>query len=220
MGPLETLLVVLVTSVVGYFFGKRQTEQQRIIEERAKVLSDLFKRYVDLEEQVYLLVQILDLSGEPDRKEKYRRAAESFNNLLAYHRRNSIWLSRPTARYVDRFIESYREYFKPFGPFREEEEVGRPDTAEEWLNAWQRFQKESPKLRDTLEEEFRRALGHGATWAKLGGWRWVFQVHALQQHRGVAAERRHRTFSSAGVSADDVTPSEATGAADEPVLPA
>jgi len=83
---------VLVTSVVGYFFGKRQTEQQRIIEERAKVLSDLFKRYVDLEEQVYLLVQILDLSGEPDRKEKYRRAAESFNNLLAYHRRNSIWL--------------------------------------------------------------------------------------------------------------------------------
>jgi hypothetical protein len=180
VGPLETLLVVLVTSVVGYFFGKRQTEQQRIIEERAKVLSDLFKRYVDLEEQVYLLVQILDLSGEPDRKEKYRRAAESFNNLLAYHRRNSIWLSRPTARYVDRFIESYREYFKPFGPFREEEEVGRPDTAEEWLNAWQRFQKESPKLRDTLEEEFRRALGHGATWAKLGGWRRRSQLEPLQ----------------------------------------
>jgi len=58
--------------------------------------------------------------------------------------------------------------------------VGRPDTAEEWLNAWQRFQKESPKLRDTLEEEFRRALGHGATWAKLGGWRRRSQLEPLQ----------------------------------------
>jgi hypothetical protein len=38
--------------------------------------------------------------------------------------------------------------------------VGRPETAEEWLNVFNRFQKESPNLRDALEEEFRVALGN------------------------------------------------------------
>lgn len=168
MGLLETLLVPLVTLVVGYFFGHWQTEQQRIIEERAKVLSDLFKRYVDLEEQVNLLVQIIEYPGEPDRQTKYGNAVESFNNLLAYHRRNTIWLSRRTAQYVDRFLERYRDYFRPFGPFRETGEVGRPDTAEEWLKVWQNFQEESPKLRDALEEEFRAALGNNRAklWAR------------------------------------------------------
>ena len=168
MGLLETLLVGFATLVFGYFFGHWQTEQQRIIEERAKVLSDLFKRYVDLEEQVDLLVQPIELPGEPDRATKYGNAVESFNNLLAYHRRNTIWLSRRTAQYVDRFLERYREYFRTFGPFREEEEVGRPDTAEEWLNVWQSFQEESPKLRAALEEEFRVALGNNRAklWAR------------------------------------------------------
>lgn len=89
MGLLEDLLLALLTLVVGYGVGLRQAEQQRIIEGRAKVLSDLFKRYVDLEEQVYLPVQIIDLPGKPNREETYRRAAESLNNLLAYHRRNT-----------------------------------------------------------------------------------------------------------------------------------
>ena len=68
MGLLESVLVVLLTSSVAYFVGLRQAEQQRIIEERAKVISDLFKRYVDLEEQVYVLVQPIDFAGEPDRE--------------------------------------------------------------------------------------------------------------------------------------------------------
>ena len=40
-------------------------------------------------------------------------------------------------------------------------------------------------------------------------------AHGLQPFQGVAAERRRRPSSSSGVSADDVTPSEATGAAVE-----
>jgi hypothetical protein len=159
VGLLETLLVVLVTSVDSYYAGHWQTEQQRIVEERAKVLSELFKLYVNLQEQVFLLVEPVELPGEPDRKTKYSNAVESFNELLAYHRRNTIWLSRPTAQGVDRFLERYREYFMPFGPFREEE-VGRTDTAEEWLDVRDSFQKESPKLRAALEEEFRAALGN------------------------------------------------------------
>jgi hypothetical protein len=153
------IIGAIILSVLAYFFGLRQAEQQRIIEERAKVISDLFKRYVDLEEQVNLLVEPIDLPGEPDRKTKYDNAAGSFNKLRAYHRRNTIWLSRRTAEPVDRFLVKYREYFKPFGPFREEEEVGRPDTAEEWLNVMRSFQEESPTLRAALEEEFRAALG-------------------------------------------------------------
>jgi hypothetical protein len=116
---LESLLVAVLTLVVGYFVGLRQAEQQRIIEERARVISALFERY-------------------------------------------SIWLSRPTARYVDRFIERYRQTFTDFSGER-----GYPDDARKWLAVWQRFKKESPELREALEEEFRASLGD--TRAKL--WR-------------------------------------------------
>jgi len=159
VGLLETLLVLVVTGVLSYFLGKWRTEQQRIIEERAKALSGLFQRYLDLERQVYLLVEPIELPGEPDRKTKYSNAVKSLNELKAYHLRNTIWLSRPTTQDVDRLLERYQEYVNPFGPFREEE-VGRTDTAEEWLHVRRSFQGESPKLRDALEEEFRGALGN------------------------------------------------------------
>jgi hypothetical protein len=159
---LESLLVAVLTLVVGYFVGLRQAEQQRIIEERARVISALFERYADVHERVASLVQVYDYGGEPDKKEKFRLAAESFNELLRYHRRTSIWLSRPTARYVDRFIERYRQTFTDFSGER-----GYPDDARKWLAVWQRFKKESPELREALEEEFRASLGD--TRAKL--WR-------------------------------------------------
>jgi len=154
------LLVAVVISAVSYFFGKWRTEQQRIIEERAKVLSGLFKRYLDLEQRVNSLVEP-ELPGEAaaDKRTKYSNVVESFNDLKAYHLRNTIWLSRLTTQRVDHFLERYREYVKPFGPSREEE-LGRTDTAEEWLDVRDSFQKESPKLRAALEEDFRAALGN------------------------------------------------------------
>jgi hypothetical protein len=159
VGSLENLLVLFVSLVLGYFFGKWRTEQQRIIEERAKVLSGLFKRCLDLEQRVYSLVEPVELPGEPDRKTKYSNVVESFNDLKAYHLHNTIWLSRLTTQRVDHVLERYREYVKPFGPSREEE-LGRTDTAEEWLDVRDSFQKESPKLRAALEEDFRAALGN------------------------------------------------------------
>jgi hypothetical protein len=159
VGLLETLLVPFVTLVLGYFVGKWRTEQQRIIEERAKVLSGLFNRYLDLEQRVNSLVEPVESPGEPDRKTKYSNVVESFNELKAYHLRNTIWLSRLTTQRVDHFLERYREYVKPFGPFREEE-VGRTDTYEEWRDVRDSFQEESPKLRAALEEDFRAALGN------------------------------------------------------------
>jgi hypothetical protein len=159
VGLLENLLVPIVTLVLGYFVGTWRTKQQRIIEERAKVLSGLFKRYLDLEQRVNSLVEPDVLSGEPGRETKYSNVVKSFNDLKEHHLHNTIWLSRLTTQRVDHVLERYREYVKPFGPSREEE-LGRTDTAEEWLDVRDSFQKESPKLRAALEEDFRAALGN------------------------------------------------------------
>jgi hypothetical protein len=160
VGFLETLLVPLLTLVVGYFVGKLQAEQQRIIEERSRVISELFKLYVNLDERVHSLVEFYEEypegSPEEDRRKKYLRAAQSFNELLAYHRRNTIWLSRSTARYMDRFIERYREDFRPFRGDEREVGFAKP---QEWVDAWRRFEKESPQLRLALEDEFRGVRG-------------------------------------------------------------
>jgi hypothetical protein len=102
----------------------------------------------------------MDLPGEGDKKEKARLAVRSFNDLLAYHRRNSIWLSSQTARHMSDFIEHYRGIFRDFAG-----RAGYPEEAEKWTEVWQRFDKEFPKLREVLEEEFRASLGD--TRAKL-----------------------------------------------------
>ena len=64
---LITIGTIILSALAAYFFGLRQAEQQRIIEERARVISDLFKLYVDLDDNVGSLVQVYEYAGEPSR---------------------------------------------------------------------------------------------------------------------------------------------------------
>ena len=43
--PAATVLAV----ILGYDFGRRQTEHERLYTRRAEVVAELFKRYEDLE---------------------------------------------------------------------------------------------------------------------------------------------------------------------------
>jgi hypothetical protein len=80
---------------------------------------------------------------------------DSFNELLRYHRGNSIWLSRPTARYLDSLIQRYREIIQGF-----QSTLDDPDgDIRQWVHLWEQFSKDSPTLRVALEEEFRAARG-------------------------------------------------------------
>lgn len=160
--PVATLLAgvlaAAVTVVLGYMLGRRQTVHDRLYEERAKVVATLFKRFETVQRDFALLVSPIDV-GDISKKERAAVAVESFNELQAYYRSNSIWLSRGTSKRVDSFIYKYRKTFADFQESFETEDSTFPNR-QQWSNIWKRFEQEAPDVRKRLEVEFRAVLGY------------------------------------------------------------
>jgi hypothetical protein len=142
-------------AVLAYFFGRRKKEHERLYEQKARVIADLFDRYEKVDQRFHSLVSPIDWAGEPSKQEKARMAAESFNELNSYFRSNSIWLSRQTSLQVQEFLQRYRKTFHDFRGT----DPNYPYMPDEWPAIWKRFEKESPEIRAALEEEFRASLG-------------------------------------------------------------
>jgi hypothetical protein len=96
----ETYLDDALGAVLAYMFGRWQAEHQRLYEERARVIADLFSRFEDVDQKFDSLFHWIDLAGEPDKREKASLAAQSFNELRGYYRRNSICLPPRTSARV------------------------------------------------------------------------------------------------------------------------
>jgi hypothetical protein len=167
LGPVATVLAV----VLAYYFGRRQTEYQRLYERRAEVIAGLFERYVRMDQRVRSIVELEDPKEWPIKTE---RASESFEELVQYHLANSIWLSRSTSRQLSSFTERYGERFRDLqNPLSGEDEWG--DDTITWGEPWReklekalekalassvsKFNRESLEIRNALEDEFRAALG-------------------------------------------------------------
>jgi hypothetical protein len=108
--PAATILAV----IFAYVFGRLETQHERLYTRRAEVIAELFELYEDLDVRVYELLHPDDYAGEPNKLEKAKRATETFNELQAYYRRNSIWLSRRTSRQMQDFIAQYRVPVRDF----------------------------------------------------------------------------------------------------------
>ncbi len=119
----------------------------------------MLERFEDMDQKVFSLVRPFEPGGEPDKKEKARLAGESFNELQSYFRRNSIWLSRRTNKLLSGFLERYKQTINNFviRVVTNEDRYGA--LVNEWDEVWRQFEKESPKIREELEEEFRAAIG-------------------------------------------------------------
>jgi hypothetical protein len=88
----EAILTISLGAFLAYLFGRWQGEHQLLYQRRAEVIEKLFDRFEDVDQQFYSLFHWYDAGGEPDKPEKAKLAAKSFNDLQGYYRRNSIWL--------------------------------------------------------------------------------------------------------------------------------
>jgi hypothetical protein len=155
------MIEVIVTALgafLVYLFGRWQAEHERLYERRAQVIAELFSRFEDVDQKFYSLFHWYDAGGEPDKPQKARLAAESFNALQGYYRRNSIWLPPRTSNQFSDFLARYRKPFNEFtaAVIRRDDQ---PGDVEKWNEVWTAFEKDSPEIRQTLETEFRAALG-------------------------------------------------------------
>jgi hypothetical protein len=153
----EVILTIL-GAVLVYLFGRWQGEHQLLYQRRAEVMGELFNRFEDVDQQFYSLFHWYDAGGEPGKPQKAKLAAKSFNDLQGYYRRNSIWLPLRVSNQFSDFLARYRE---PFNEFTSAviSQGHQPGRVEKWVEVWTAFEKDSPEVRQTLETEFRAALG-------------------------------------------------------------
>jgi hypothetical protein len=154
----EAILTISLGAFLAYLFGRWQGEHQLLYQRRAEVIEKLFDRFEDVDQQFYSLFHWYDARGEPDKPEKAKLAAKRFNDLQGYYRRNSIWLPLRASNQFGAFLARYR------GPFNEFTDAvilqdHQPERIEKWNEVWTAFEKDSPEVRQTLETEFRAALG-------------------------------------------------------------
>jgi hypothetical protein len=152
------VIFTILGAVLVYLFGRWQGEHQLLYQRRAEVMGELFGRFEDVDQKFYSLFQRYDAGGEPDKPEKAKLAAESFNDLQGYYRRNSIWLPLRASNQFSDFLARYRDPFNEFtsAVISRDPQQGR---VEKWDEVWSAFEKDSPEVRQTLETEFRAALG-------------------------------------------------------------
>jgi len=108
----------------------------------------------------------------PRKKEKAKLAGESFNDMQSYYRRNSIWLSGETNELVGDFLDRYKRMINDFVIRVVTNEDRHGALVNEWGEVWKRYEKESPEIREKLEEEFRIAIGErrasrARTWRRV-----------------------------------------------------
>jgi hypothetical protein len=155
---MSEVILTILGAVLVYLFGRWQGEHQLLYQRRVQVIAELFDRFEDVERTFSALMAPLG-GGDP---EKGRQAAEGFNALQQYYRRNSIWLPLRVSKQVSGFLTQYREPFDEFTEevmlqdFQEGPQGGRIRT---WNDVWTAFRKDSPEIRQALETEFRAALG-------------------------------------------------------------
>ena len=163
LSPLATVLAV----VLAYFLGKRQTINERLYTQRAEVIAELFKRFEDLDQRVSSLVSPFGTTEDPGKREEAKLVVESFNNLQNYYRSNSIWLPRKTSYLFNQFLTRYRQTINDFVIKVIINEDRHSALVKEWDEVQQRFDKESPDIREALEVDFRAIIDPPPWWDAL-----------------------------------------------------
>ena len=159
------VILVLLGAFLAYLFGRWQGEHQLLYERRVGVIEELSKRFEAMDRQFSALFAPLG-GGDPA---KAKEAADSFDALQTYFRQNSLWLPLRVKNQVGDFLVEYRE---PFFKFTDEamvqdQEIRGSERIRTWNEVWTKFRKDSPRILQTLETEFRAALGSWRAWLTI-----------------------------------------------------
>jgi len=132
---------------------------------RAEVVSELYKLLVRAVLEASRFANPLEMSHQPDRKQKYVNATNATTAFYLYFDENRIYLPTPLCDQLDQFASKLHVPTVTLG-FHEQYEQGQGDPQNErtkaWVAAWHSVEKEIPPVRQALEAEFRKMLGVGS----------------------------------------------------------
>lgn len=129
--------------------------------QRAEITAELYKRFVEFEEDMRSLTDLMERSDEPPKDEKLEIAAESGNQFINFYMKNKIYFPPQICETVEELNEEMRDVFLKFRIYRPYDgSPGDPHDIDQWHESWKRVtEDEVPELKSELEGHFRRLLG-------------------------------------------------------------
>lgn len=129
--------------------------------ERAQITAELYRRFVEFEEDMRSLTTPVEWSNEPSKEEKIVKAGESGQEFLNYYIKNKIYFPPEICETVEDIQGEMRGVFHEFSILRPfEGKAGQPPDVDRWLENWKTVtENEVPELKSELEDHFRGLLG-------------------------------------------------------------
>jgi hypothetical protein len=134
----------------------------KLHEKRARVIAQLYKLLVKATWEAESFTTPMEWAGEPDKKEKYVTAQNAIAAYFRFFDQHRVFLSPSLCTQLENFAKEVRGPVISFGVWvRHDHLSGKPaeDKNNAWDAAWKKVKDDVPKLRASIEAEFRSLLG-------------------------------------------------------------
>ncbi|MDB2240019.1 hypothetical protein [Halorubrum ezzemoulense] len=129
--------------------------------QRAEITVELYKRFVEFEEDMRSLTDPVERSGEPSKDEKLKAARDSGNQFVNFYMKNKIYFPPHICETVEELNRELKDVFSKFRIYRPyDSSPGDPHDIDQWHDSWKKVtEEEVPELKSELEDHFRDLLG-------------------------------------------------------------
>ena len=137
----------------------------RLHEKRGEVLAEVYKLLVVATWEAESFASPIEFAGEIGKKEKYVRSMNAIAEYYRYFDQHRVYLSCELCDALEAFAKDLRQPLIRFGVYvRIDNPIPKTidDMNTAWDNAWNSVKNDVPKLRASIEDEFRKLLGVAA----------------------------------------------------------
>lgn len=129
--------------------------------ERAKVTAELYERFVEFEEDMRTLTDLMERPGDPPMDEQMENAAKSGNQFVNYYMKNKIYFPPYVCETIEHLQSELKSVFVEFQVYKPHvDQPGDSVDPDRWLKNWNTVTKdEVPEIKEELEGHFRDLLG-------------------------------------------------------------
>ena len=138
-----------------------QVASSGLLKKRAEVIEELYLLIVDTEEMFGRFVGLAEWKCDPSKDELRKEGGRLLYEFLRKYKKNRIYFSEEVCDKLRSFSDSIYEVTIQFSFAITAQGEGDylKDFTNRWVEANKNFNEQIPKVRKTIEEEFRKLLG-------------------------------------------------------------
>lgn len=138
-----------------------QVAYSGLLKKLAEVIEELYHLIVDTEEMFGRFVDFAEWKDDPSKDELRKDGGRLLYEFLRKYKKNRIYFSEEVCEKLKSYSDSISEVVMPFSiALTIKNEDGHfKDFTNEWVKSNKDFNEKIPKVRKTIEDEFRRLLG-------------------------------------------------------------